>query len=141
MEGQTSINLIGYPKNSIFVSISVATLLSYLTVVDLTAGAGSGSQCSNPGVLDFVYPRVDHPLISTLAIVNSNLSETRSLTFNPNFLISAEEVLFNDERGLQSSSQSTGLMLTLQEPLQARKILTSLSLADLITVLNPMVIT
>ncbi len=115
------------------VSQTVDQVLSYLNVVDVTAGAGVGSQCSVSGVLDFVYPTARFPHLKALMIHNSNLDETETISFNPNFVITAEEVLFNNER---VAGQSTGLMVLLRDT-TPRRMLLKLSFDDLVAVLGP----
>jgi hypothetical protein len=126
----TRIEVIGFPNHKFHTLTTFNDVLTYVPAIDLTQGLGIGSQCAGtPGVLNFVQPSIQFPLIKTLAVFNNSL-ETREYAFNPNFIVYAEEVKYG------GNGQYTGLMISLRDT-QPRQILTKLALSDLISILDP----
>ena len=133
----TRVEVIGFPNHKFYTLATVSSILALVPSIDMTQGVATiGSQCLNtPGALNFILPSVQYPLIKTLMIFNNSPSETREYVFNPNFIVYAEEVTFYSS----GNQQQTGLMVSLRDT-QPRQILTKMTLADLITLLEPVTV-
>ena len=76
------------------------------------------------------------PLLKTNMLVNNSKTELEAYVFNPEYIVFAENIVFRDQN---TSLQETALLLVLRDS-QPKRVMTNLDFADLITVLEPIVI-
>jgi len=133
----TAIEVLGFPKYTFYVTTQLATILSYLKVTDITNGFIPGTSCAGGNSLDIVYPQIHYPLIKAKAIENNTVTQTSDYVFNPDYLLYAEDTIFNDS---VTQSQQTALMVTIRDT-GPTGVLTKLPFADLVQILKPIQIT
>lgn len=134
----TRVEIIGFPKHTIHTLTPYDTLIDFLGTVTVANGmAGTGSSCAgDTNVIDVIYPTVKVPFIEAAAIFNNTITESRRYTFNPNFLVYAEEVKFNDVYNL---TESTATVIVLRD-VQPKQIVTKIAFAQLAALLTPHVL-
>lgn len=133
----TRIEISSFPNFSFNTPSTMDQVSSVLNVIDLTGGAGVGSQCAgNPGVLDIVYPSIRFPLLKTSMIVNNSLTQLEPYVFNPEYLVFSENMIFQDSK---TSLQNTALLIVLRDS-QPKRIMTALEMDVLVSILEPIVV-
>ena len=133
----TRVEISSFPNYSFYTPSTMDQVSSVLKVIDLTGGAGSGSYCAgDPGVLDIIYMATTFPLLKANMLVNNSLSEVEPYVFNPEYIVFAENVVFQDRKTAQ---QATALLLVLRDS-QPKRIMTELDFGDLVTILEPTVV-
>lgn len=133
----TRIEISSFPNYSFYTPSTVAQISSVLKVIDLTGGAGSGSSCAgNPGVLDTIYMAATYPLLKNNMIVNNSKTELQPYVFNPVFITFAETMVYQDRK---TALPDSCLLLVLRDS-QPKRIMTDLEFADLVTILEPLVV-
>lgn len=129
----TRVDVIGFPKYTFFTMTDLDVLAETINAVDVTSGFSSGISCDGGTVIDTVYPTVRYPFIKAPAIFNNTITETDNFIFNPNFMLYAENVIFND---VVMRSQQTALMIVLRDTAPT-KIMSTLNYQDLFNMLQP----
>lgn len=135
----TRVEISSFPNYTFYTPSTVAQVSSVLKVVDLTGGAGpgTGSSClGDPGVLDIVYAATNFPLLKANMLQNQSKTELQPYVFSPEYLIFAEDVVFQD---MKTKMQDTALLIVLRDS-QQRRFMTDLDFADLQTILEPIVV-
>jgi len=129
----TRIEVIGYPKYTFYTATSFDAVAAIIGTVDVTHGLIPGSPCIGGNTVEQVYPTIRYPYLKASAIFNNTVTETDDYIFNPNFMLFAENTVFNDAA---TRSQQTGLMIVLRDTAPT-KILTKLSYDVLFGILQP----
>lgn len=126
----------GYPSYSFSTRTALAAFETQLKTVDFTGGAGIGSSCTVPGVLDIVNIAVSFPTVKLLRVKNNSITTTEPHIVNLNYLYFAEEVPFVDE---ELNVQVTAFMIALKgNPYE--RFLAKINLAELQAALEPTII-
>jgi hypothetical protein len=136
METFSQVILQGYPEIFFLTKVNLQTFESNMHIVDLTGGAGTGSSCTVPGVLDIVTADAIYPFVKFNRINNNVVIEDDPYIGNINYLYMVEEVPYVDKG---TSEGKIAIALTFRgQPL--RKIQTDTTLADIQAILDPVIL-
>lgn len=129
----TRIDVLGIPKYTFHTTVPLNAVLGYLKIVDATSGVLiPGTPCVGGNEVQIYYPTPSYPFVKAKAIFNSTITETKDYVFNPQFMIYAESMIFND---VTTHSQQTALVIALQD--SPAQVMTKLSYSVLAQLLTP----
>lgn len=114
----TRVEVIGFPQQTFHTQTTMDDIMSHMTSFDAIVNPITGSSLT-----PLIEDEKLYPLIKIQAIKNKNPNETSDFIFNPNYLVTAEEVEY--------ATGHTGLMLSLRD-IGPRQILAKLSVDELI---------
>jgi len=134
----TRVTLSGHPEYTFHTLVDQDDLGVALGYVDVTAGVNpSGSVCAgDPGVISFVNVDAVYPPLKLLRIANKVATDLVEYLCNPNELLYAEELSYQD---IVTGLPAISLIITFTGT-APRRVLTKLTLAELSTLLEPIIL-
>ena len=132
---QTHIEL-GSPKYQFYTTSSVPNIELALSVIDISSGFIPGSPCTGGNSVVIIAPSSNFPLIKIQIVNNNTLSESRDLIINPTKILYSETTSFID---VVSGQQVSAVLIVMNDE-NRTFFRTTLSFADIVSILHPVIV-
>jgi hypothetical protein len=127
---------IGNPKFQFYTLSTIGSIEAALNVINISGGFVPGPPCSGGNSATIIAPASSYPLLLVQTVHNFTFSETREQIVNPSKILYCEVVIFKDTA---SGQQVSGVQIVMNDSNRTR-FLTTLSYADIFSILHPVMV-
>jgi hypothetical protein len=127
---------VGSPKYQFYTLSTIGNIETALSVIDISHGFVPGPPCSGGNSASIVAPQSEFPMIKVQIVNNNTLSEFRYLIINPTKILYAETVSFIDA----VTSQMVTAVIIIMNDINRTSFRTTLSFADIVSILHPVIV-
>lgn len=132
----TVLSVLGYPEYTFKTLTPLATVLAAVGGTRLVPGVPASNSCSVAGNILIATLPMSLPLTIVRKVRNKIKADTDELMINPNYIVYAEEQIYQDEN---TELETSGVLLVLNST-PPKQVPTNLALSDVIAFLNPITI-